>query len=260
MRKDIKGSDNMEINLRKLFAEFIRKWWVIALAALVAASATLWYTVNYMTPKYRASVTIYVNSYRGDTQMEQISSSSLATAQRLVLTYVNIIKSDTVLTRVANNSDLDFTPAQLRHMISTEQIETTEMFNVHIAHPDPQTAADVANAIAREALAGIEELVEGSSAKVVDYARVPTGRFSPSYTRNTFLGGVIGAVAAIIFITASYLLDVRLKTAEDLEMLFDIPLLGQIPVFVNKEGREKRGYGYGYGYEFEQGNNTEKGG
>ena len=63
------------------------------------------------------------------------------------------------------------------------------------------------------------------------------------------LGGVVGVVLAVLYLTLRYLLDVRIKDSEDLEMLFDIPVLGQIPTFSGgemKNGYEKKN---GYGYE-----------
>ena len=262
-----KGRENVEVDLQKLLIAYVRKWWAIALSALVIAAGALWYTMTYVTPLYQATATIYVNNNRGDTQMEQISNASLVTSQKLVKTYINIIKSDTVLGRVVEHSGLPYSASQLRGMLSAQQVEETEMFRIVVTNPNPQTAAEVANAIANEGLEGIEAIVEGSSAKVVDYASVPRQKSSPNLTQTALLGGVAGALLAVVAITIQYLMDVRVKVAADLEQMFEIPLLGQIPVFVSPEAKEKRGYGYGYsrrrygytrngyGYEAE---NTEK--
>lgn len=245
MRENV-NKEAMEIDLRKLLGAYARRFWLIVVAAILVGGASLWYTRRYVTPQYRASVTIYVNNFRSDATVEYISGSNLQAAQQLVNTYVNIIKSETVLSRVVKNSNLSYSADQIRGMITTQQVGETELFQVHITHADPYVAADVANAIAQEALSGIEEFVEGSSAKVLDYAKVPTTHFSPNYSKNTGLGAVIGAAAAVAYITLRYLLDVRLKTAEDLEQMFEVPVLGQIPVFVDPNAKHKKGYGYGY--------------
>lgn len=240
-----KGRENVEVDLQKLLIAYVQKWWAIVLSALIIAAGSLWYTMNYVEPQYQATVTIYVNNNRTDVK-DEISNASLVTSQRLVKTYVNIIKSETVLNRVVKNSDLSYTAAQLRGMLSAEQVEETEIFRIIVTNGDPEEAADVANAIAREGLDGIEAIVDGSSAKVVDYASVPQYRSSPNLTQNTVLGGLVGILLAVVAITIQYLMDVRVKTAADLEQMFEIPLLGQIPVFVSPEAKEKRGYGYGY--------------
>ena len=264
--------EGMEINLQKLLLTYVRFFWLILAAAIVVGLASLWYTRQYVTPMYRASTTIYVNNFRSDATVEYITGSNLQASQQLVSTYVNIIKSDTVLSRVVDNSALPYTPGQLRSMITTAQVGETELFRVHVTHEDPYMAADVANAIASEALAGIEEFVEGSSAKVVDYATVPEYRYTPNYSKNALLGAFVGGAAAVMYVTLRFLLDVRIKISEDLEQMYEIPVLGQIPVFVTAD-QKKKGYGYsrygygrrhgytknGYGYESEHTVKTEGG-
>jgi len=237
--------DIMEIDLQKLLLAYLRKWYVILICGVLAAGLTLLYTVYYVTPTYRTSVMIYVNNTRSDQQVETVSGSNLSAAARLVSTYVNIIKSDSVLTKVAEASEFKYSPETMRKLMTTEQVDDTEIFKVYITHPDPKRAAELANAIADVAPGEIEEIVEGSSTKIIDYAKVPTSHYSPNYERNTVLGGIVGVVVALVYITLRYLLDVRLKTSEDLELLFEAPVLGQIPTFGIQEN--KRSYGYDAG-------------
>ena len=235
--------DGVEIDLQKLLLAYLRRWWLIALCGLVAALGTLYVTASHITPMYRAGVMVYVNNARSDQVIEYMSSSNLSASKQLVNTYTTIIGSDTVLRKVVLDGKLPYSVDQVRNMMTTEQVDDTELFQVFITHEDPEVAAQVANAIAEVAPDEIEEFVEGSSTKIVDYAKVPTARYSPSYRKNTVLGGVIGVVVAVLYITLVYLLDVRIKDSEDMEMLFDIPILGQIPVFGTGEVK-KKGYGY----------------
>lgn len=244
--------DGMEIDLQKLLLAYLRKWWLIVGVAFVAGVVSLVITMNFITPLYRADVTVYVNNVRGDQQVEYISSSNLATAQRLVNTYINIIESDTVLEKVAAASGLDITADDIRKIMSAEQLDETEVFTVTITHPDPVQAAQIANALAEVAPAEIANIVEGSSTKIIDYAKVPQGPSSPSKTKNTILGVLVGGVAAALYVTLLFLLDVRVKDEEDLSMLFELPVLAQIPAFLPEGSKRRSGYGYG--------NETVKGG
>ena len=246
------GRENVEVDLRKLLMLYLRKWWLIAICVVVLGGIVLAYTSFFVTPQYRANTTIYVNSFRSDksNELEYVATGNLNASKMLVGTYIKIISSNTVLDRVIDRAGLDQTADELRRMMAAEQVEDTEMFRVYITHPDPQVAADVANAIANEAPDAIQEYVEGSSAKVVDYATVPETLHSPDYNRNTALGCLVGAVLAGIYLTILHLLDVRIRTAEDLKVLFDIPVLGQIPEFLSPEtkgaesGYSRKAYGY----------------
>ena len=223
--------DMFQIDLWKLAQLYLKKWWVIALFALAAAAVSLFYTAQFITPLYRASVTIYVNNNArsGNENLEYVSGSDLSTSQKLVSTYTNMLTSDTVLEQVAEATGLDCSAVSLRGMISAAQVEETEIFKVYVTNADPVEAATVANAIAQTAPDVIANFVEGSSTKIIDYAKVPTGRFTPSYKRNVLLGFGIGALLAMAMLTLQMLLDVRIKEESDLTDLFDIPVLGQIP-------------------------------
>ena len=188
----------MELDLRKLLLACLRRWWLILLAAAVFGGGALGYTLKFITPLYRAGITVYVNNVRSGERIDYISGSNLQASQQLVNTYSNIIRSDTVLGKVAEAAGGDYTPETLRRLLTTAQIGETELFNVYLVHPDPAEAARLANAVANVAPAEIEGFVEGSSAKIIDYAAVPTERFSPSYGRAAALGALIGAVNILI--------------------------------------------------------------
>lgn len=241
-----KNNEVVEIDLLKLFMAYLHKWWLILLCALLVGGGALLYTMKLVTPLYQASITVYVNNVRSGERIDYISGSNLQASQQLVNTYSNIIKSDTVLTKVAEEAGVYYTPDTMRGLLSTRQVGETEMFNVYITHPDPEEAAHLANAVANVAPAEIENFVEGSSAKIIDYAKVPTSRCSPNYSRSAVLGAAIGGVLAVVYVTLRCLMDVRIKEEEDLVALFDYPVLGQIPSFDQPSSGKKHAYAAPY--------------
>lgn len=237
-----------EIDLKQLILVLLHKAWLIVLCALLMGAAAYAYTANFITPLYRASVSIYVNNANPQlgSNSTYISGTDLATAQRLVNTYVNIIRSNTVLEKVAEQSGLDITAEQIRNMMTAESVEDTEIFEIHISSADPVLAAQVANAIAEVAPDEISNFLEGSSTKIIDYAQVPQYRYTPSFRQNTLLGCCAGGLLAAVYVVLRTILDVRIKSEEDLERLFDLPVLGAIPDF-STENRSGGRYGqYGY--------------
>ena len=234
----------MEIDLWKLIMVFVQRWKLIVASGLIMALLAFGYTAYFVTPLYRANVTIYVNNINANETIEYISASNLATAQQLVNTYVNMIRSNTVLEKVAESAGLNYTPTQIRNMMTAAQKGETELFDVFISHPDPEMAARIANAIAEVAPGEIAEFVEGSSTKIIDYAQVPTNYYTPSYQRNIAVGGVIGLLLAAGWVFLGHVLDVRVKDEEDLAAMYDLPLLGQIPNFNESNKNKESRYGY----------------
>lgn len=242
----------VEVDLQKLLLAYLHKWWLIVLCASIAVLGAVYVTTNLITPMYQAKVTVYVNNTASGQQMDYISNANLVTSQRLVNTYINMIQSDTVLEKVAEASGMEITSEQIRKVMSAEQVDDTELFDVFITHADPVMAAQLANAVAEVAPGEIENFVEGSSTKIIDYAKTPVKPISPSLSRNCILGALMGIVAAVVFLTLRFLFDVRIKDEEDLNMLFDVPVLAQIPAFISEGGVRRSGYG-GHAYETDEG-------
>lgn len=238
MRENREDRDFLEIDIWKLLFVFLDRWKLLAGSALAAAVLAFLVTTQLMTPIYKASVTIYVNNINASEKIEYINASNLATAQQLVNTYVNMIRSDTVLEKVIDAADLDdYQAKDIRQMMTASQVDETELFDVYISHPDPVEAARIANAVAEVAPDEIAYFVEGSSTKIIDYAKVPENPSSPSVKGNTVVGFMLGGLLAAAYVALGYMLDVRVKDEEDLAALFDIPMLGQIPNF--EEGKNK---------------------
>ena len=220
-------SENKEIDVGTLLKVIAKKAWIIVLCAVIMGAAFLSYTVVCVTPKFQSKVTFYVNN--GNSQSGMVNSTDLAVALKLVNTCVELLKDENVLEQVVDASELDITTSQLRGMLSASVVAETEMFEVRILSSDPQTAASVANTIAETAPKVIADITGGSEVKAIGQAKVPTSRHSPSYTKNTILGVVVGIIGAVAVIVMQSLLDVHIKTEEDLAKICSIPVVGMIP-------------------------------
>lgn len=224
-----------EIDLSLLFSALLRKIWLIILCAVIAGAAAWGYTNYLVTPMYQAKVSIYVNnstlSYNGSTIPASITASDLSTSQRLVATYVSILKSERVLSTVAEEVGSDLDAEEIRSMLTAASVDDTEVFEVRISNPDPHLAAEIANAIASVVPAEISEIVTGSSTKIIDYASVPRYPYSPSLMQNVILGVGIGVVLAVVIVILQVLMDVRVRDEADLAKISSAPVLGKIPDF-----------------------------
>lgn len=231
--------ETVEIDLRELVGALIKKAWLIILCAALLGTAMLAYTANFVTPTYQATATFYVNN-NTSTDGDRVDSTDLAVALRLVNSYVDIVKRDVVLSEVVEKLQMNITPAVLRGMVSAQVVGETEIFTVTVTSADPQMSATIANTIAEVAPGIISEIISGSRATVIDYARVPTGRSSPSYTTSAILGAMVGALLAAVFIFIQNRMDVHVKTEEMLAQICGAPVLGVIPDFADNAGKSRK--------------------
>lgn len=241
------NQERYEIDLLQILSDLLKRWYVIAISGVVAAIIALAYTFYFVTPQYRASVMMYVNNTTSATT--GVTYNDITTARSLVETYVVILTSRDTLERVIDESGLNCEYTALKGMISAQVLNETEVFSISITHSDPYTAAKVANTIARVLPEKIDDIVQGSSVKVIDEASIPTSPSSPSYKKNVAIGLLLGVVLGASAVLIYEFMNDKIKSEDWIDKNFgdDVPLLAIIP-----DLSDKTSYNYGryrkYGY------------
>lgn len=232
----------IDIDLQGLLRAYLHKWWLILICLILGASIAFGITYQFVTPMYQARISIYVNNNKSSEDKEYLSSADLSASQRLVNTYVSIAKSERVLEKISENLNGEYSVNWLNQAISASQLNDTELFCIYVLHEDPTEAARIANKAAEVAPDEIAQIIEGTSAQVVDTAKVPTSRYSPNYKRMALFGGALGIFMAVVMITIHYLSDTRIKDENDLTTLYPLPVLGRIPNFDIASSENSYGY------------------
>ena len=229
------------IDLREFGKLLLKRIWLVVLCVVLLCATTFIYTKVAVAPTYEARISVYVNnsSQKGSAY---VSSQDLAVARVLAETYVNIIQSDRVLDEVILRTGLNLKADQLRKLINAEPVDETEMFSVVVTTTNPQVSADIANVIADVAPDVISEIIEGSSAKIIDFAKLPDKPVSPSATKNAIIGAALGLVISLAVVFLEMILDTRVKDEEDLMRLCAVPVLGSIPDMTDAPSK-KRSFG-----------------
>ena len=244
-----KKKENIEIDLKRIFLALWSRAWIVILAGIVCAAVAFSYAYFLITPTYASSVTIYVNNtYVYNTQ--GFSSSQLTAAQDLADTYMVILKSRSVLNKVAEKTNLGYSGKALSGMISAHAINETEVFEVEVTCTDYKHAAAIANAIADVLPDKISEVVEGSSVKVVDYAEENQGAVGPSYKKYVVLGAAVGILLSAVVVILVDITDTTIVSEEYLSNVYPkTPLLAVISGTGNSKSGYRKGYrGYYRGY------------
>ena len=243
--KNLKN-DEIEIDLQRLLVALVKKGWLIGITAVIGAMVALVVTVLFITPKYQASAMFYVNNNSlslGETSLS-ISSQDISASKSLVNSYIVILNTRESLNDVIDYAGVNRTYNEIKGMISASAVSSTEIFRVTVTSTDPQEAEHIADAIAYVLPKRISSIIEGTSAKVVDAAVMPTRSSSPNYTKNTMIGFVAGLVLAAVFVVIRELMDITIRKEEDITQTCTHPVLAAVP---DMEVDTKGGYYYGYG-------------
>lgn len=234
------NKEETTIDLMQILSMFCKKAWVIALAGILAAAIGFFASAVVIAPSYSSSILIYVNNKTVSTGTS-VSSSDITASQNLVKTYQEILKSRTTLEEVIDKAYLGYTYNELSGMISASASNNTEFMKVTVTSKDAYEAADIANCIADILPARIAEIVEGSSTKIVDRAVVNTNKVSPSVTKYTFIGFLIGAVLAMAVLCLIVIFDSTVPNEDYLRQNYDFPILANIP---NLTAEDSKRYAY----------------
>ena len=252
MNENIKErNEEIEIDLQRLANAVMNKSWLVGIVAVVCAVVAFLGTFFFITPMYESSVMFYVNNSSlslGEAAMS-ITTGDISASRGLVKNYIIILNTRETLNDVIDYADSDLTYNELKRMISAEAVESTEIFEVVVTNSDPKEAEELASAIAYILPKRISTIVEGTSAKVVDSAVLPSRPSSPNYTKNTLIGFVFGLMLTVAVIVMRDLVDITVRTEEDLQRVCKHPVLAAVPDML---APSKGGYYYGYGKDKKQ--------
>ncbi len=233
-------SREVEIDLRKIVYMMRNKVVYILLITVLAGVLAGVFTQLFITPTYTATIKFYAkNSMDTVSTASSITDNELIAGERLAELYVYIIKSDTVIDKVAKELQIN-SAKEIKDSISAGAVEGIQAFTVTVRHENPNTAEQIANAIARIAPDEIVRIVEGGGIKVIDYAKVPQKPSAPNLKRNILIGLLAGFVLSFASFFIYEIFDTSITEAKDLERDFDIPVLGTVP---RLEGSKEGGYG-----------------
>lgn len=239
-------SDKSLIDIRRLIQCVLNKAWQIGLVTFLCGVIAFAGSVLLITPEYQASALFYVNNSSvsiGDAALS-ISSGDITTSKNLVNSYSVILKSRATLLDVIDYADSNRTYMQLKGMISASSVDNTEVFQVTVTSTDPREAEILANAIAHVMPDRIASIIEGSSAKIVDLAVLPSSPSYPNNMRNMFLGLLVGFSLSAGFVILIEFIDVTIKDEDDIGRCCDYPILATVPYLL----KSKYGYRYNSSY------------
>lgn len=201
---------------------------MIVLITIAAGILSFSLSQFVITPYYEANVKLFVNNSKMG-QVDTTNISDLNASERLVNTYMEIVKSNTMLQKVATKDGGRYSLEQLKNMVSTQAVQNTEIFYVKVTSDNPSSAQRIANQIAAYAPSEIMDFVEATSVKVIDYATLPKTPSKPNVKLNTAIGFLFGLVLSVLLSLLIDMLDVTIRSEEDLKNLVDLPVLGVIP-------------------------------
>lgn len=194
------------------------------------------------TPQYEAHATLYVSTKAG-AEVANASYQEPGASQQLALSLSKLLETEVVAERVVRSLRLDTSPSGLAENISATVQPETVLIDVAVMDSEPESAREIANALALEFADYVDEL-ERTSVTMIPAARVsliqpalaPSEPVSPNTMRNVGLGVLGGLLAGVAAANLRERADRSVRDAHTLREVVGGPTLGTIPPSSTRRG------------------------
>lgn len=210
------------LELINLMKKQLRLMIFLPVACAVAVGA---YAFLGMPNTYLATTSLYVLTGQSDSSTNL--STDLSASQLVANDITSLLKSGRVQKQVMDQVGLK---SLSDYEISIESTTTSRIIEVSVSGTDPEQAAAIANAMAENTAEVSSEVMGVDAVNIVDPAVAPTSPSGPSrmlYIAVAAMGGLFLAVAIVV---VSDMMNTRIRSAEDVEELIDVPVIGRIPL------------------------------
>lgn len=183
-------------------------------------------SVLMMSDTYTATTDMYVLASSEGSNSSSALSSDLSASQMLTNDVATLLQSDRVMSDAAEQLGL---PNLRGFDITVTSESTTRVITLQVTSSDAQGSANVANALADCVSNVAQEVMNVESVNVIDEAPTPEAPSGPNRMLYVAVAAMAGLFAAVAIVVLMDVIDTRVRSAEDVEELLELPVIGRIP-------------------------------
>lgn len=232
-----------ELDLKELLILFWNKKERIALIVVIFILIGIIYTIGFVTPRYTSKTTLILTTSSNSTQSTgTITTTDITLNSKLVPTYRELIKSNNIIREVISNLGIDIGEEELKKDITVSSVKDTELIEIAVTDENATNACKIANEIAKVFAKEVPGTYNINNIQVWDEAEISENPSNVNHTKDVIIFTFIGLVVAVMYVLVLNMLDTTVKTAEEIEKQFKVPVLASIPVYsldFDKGGKKK---------------------
>lgn len=220
-------NDEVEIDLGELFKVLKKNILMVMIISLLCAAIGLFMSVFLINKKYSSEATIYITPKV--TEQGTIDYSSIQTNSKMVNNYMEILKGETILAKVAKQVGLE-SYEEVQGVLTITNPENTELISIGAKTTDPELSQQIVSLTVSTFTEDMMDILNLNNVTTINEAKVNTDPVSPSKAKFTILGFGIGLVVSCGYVCITYLFDKRLRTRDEAENFLGIPVLATVPL------------------------------
>jgi len=231
------------IRPEQLLGDVLRRWWIILLATLAAATVAYVGTAS-QEKTYTVSVRVMAIASPPDYWLDLYAKNRLAS-------YKDLINNWSFVNFALTEAGLDLDPGLAQSKLELGHNPDSNIIQIVANDTEPVRAAAIVNALAtgfvlqneldnERLVAQVEEIEERYAGRVnmvqLETANPPTVASGPRVRVNTLAGAVLGFAAGLLIVFGLIYLDDTLRSREQVERYLERPLLAVAPEAATPRG------------------------
>ena len=229
-KKNVENSDEIEIDLSRLFQEIKKKAKFIIFMAIIGAIIAFLFTTFFITKKYESTDRVYLKP--NTTETGTIDYNPKNANSKMLNNNMLIMQGDSVLDKVTKTLKLEDKGEDfVKNSLSITNEAESEIIKVTARTDDPQLSKDIVSATVDQFFTDVKAKLDVKNLMITDPAKVEDIPVSPNKKLNTLLGAFLGIMLSGGIVVLRFMLDKRLHTKDDVESYLEIPVLAEIPYF-----------------------------
>ena len=225
-----------EINLRDLLIYFRKHLLLFFAMVILCVSAGSAYIVLVQKPEYKSRATIILSSDKSKTTVQ----SEITANKNLIDTYTEVVKSHRVLDRVIEENNLKESYEALSAKINVSSLKNTEIISISLVDANAYRSYEVANWVADIFKEEISQIYNDTSVNILDHAVEPRSPYNIDVVKQEIIYAAAGMVLGGGIILVLFYFDRTIKTTEQIDEIFKLPIFGKVHKLETDKQKKKR--------------------
>ena len=235
------------VTIQRIVGVLLHRIKFIILATVVMGLLFFMYSRFVIAPMYSTSTMIYVQNYsssqradansKGTTATKGTDDTKKTTNEENQKIYPADISASANLAEICvtlfKNSD-EMTALYDGCNVNVAVTDGTFFITITVDGTDAQKCANVANQLAEKAAEVYKTKFSYGQIETLRQANVPSAPYAPSNTKNMLIGAAIGFIASCLISILIELIDTTIKSEDDIQDIYGIPVFAEIPDFENQ--------------------------
>lgn len=236
------------VTIQRIVGVLLHRIKFIILATVVMGLLFFMYSRFVIAPMYSTSTMIYVQNYSSSqresandknstTKKAEDDTAKKTTNEENQKIYPADISASANLAEICvtlfKNSD-EMTALYDGCTVNVDVTDGTFFITITVDGTDAQKCANVANQLAEKAAEVYNSKFSYGQIGTLRQAKVPSAPYAPSNTKNMLIGAAIGLIASCLISILIELIDTTIKSEDDIQDIYGIPIFAEIPDFENQ--------------------------